>query len=215
MEQKKFVQTVSKAQNLLKGEKNIGPCSATEHFDSGDYVPAAQNKVSQQDAGDSEMEGEEYCAKVIGEDSSLEVWRIYHENLDALHGPEITRQEFAQMLRSSWRETDERNFLIYLKDNPVGWLKINGLDNEDISWISMLVIAKSWQHKGAGTFAVGFSEAYIRAAGKNRVGIHTTDDNLPAQKLYTKCGYTVTGREKQIDGKGESRMSDTFEKVLE
>lgn len=157
-----------------------------------------------------------YFAEPIYEDSALEVWRLYQENLNALHGsPEITENDFADMLKTSWKGTDERNFLIYQDSAPVGWLKINGLDNEDIGWISMLVIAENYHRKGVGTFAVHFAEEYIRSAGKQKAGIHTTDDNIPAQKLYVKCGYTITEYGECTTGDGETRMGYTFEKIFE
>ncbi len=157
-----------------------------------------------------------YFAEPIYEDSALEVWRLYQENLNALHGsPEITENDFADMLKTSWKGTDERNFLIYQDSTPVGWLKINGLDNENIGWISMLVIAENYHRKGVGTFAVCFAEEYIRSAGKQKAGIHTTDDNIPAQKLYTKCGYTITEYGECTTGDGETRMGHTFEKIFE
>lgn len=34
--------------------------------------------------------------------------------------------------------------------------------------------------------------------GKNIVKIHTTSDNTPAQMLYEKCGYSLSG-----DGEGK------------
>ena len=156
-----------------------------------------------------------YSAELIYENSAPEVWRLYRENLAALHGsPEITEKDFADMLKAAWEGTDERSFLLYLDGILAGWLKVNGLDNEDIGWISMLVIAEKYHRKGVGTFAVHFAEEYIRAAGKRKAGIHTTEDNIPARNLYAKCGYTVTEYGECTTGDGKSRMGYTFEKTL-
>ena len=38
---------------------------------------------------------------------------------------------------------------------------------------------------------VTFAEETIRSKGKARVRLHTTEDNLPARRLYRSCGYIV------------------------
>lgn len=154
-----------------------------------------------------------YSVEPIYEDSAPIICRLYRENLDS-GSAKITEKDFADMLQASWEGTDERNFLIYLDSTAVGWLKINGLDNKDIGWISMLVIAENYHRKGAGTFAVHFAEEYIRSAGIWRVGIHTTQDNVPARNLYLKCGYTITEYGECTAWDGKSRMEYTFEKAL-
>ena len=183
---------------------------------SGVQSPENHLDIYEKDLLPSGMQKGKYSAKPVCENGAPEVWRLYRENLDALHGSlEITQKDFADMLKASWEGTDERNFLIYQNGAPVGWMKVNGLDNEDIGWISMLVIAENYHQKGVGTFAVHFAEEYIRSAGKRKVGIHTTEDNIPARNLYAKCGYVVTEYGECTTGDGKSRMGYTFEKMME
>jgi hypothetical protein len=53
----------------------------------------------------------------------------------------------------------EVNFVIFADGEPGAWLKISGLDEEEI-YISMLIVAKRHQHKGVGCYALQFAEKY-------------------------------------------------------
>lgn len=132
--------------------------------------------------------------RYITVDASIEsaetVCDLYNRNIGALHGSSIPLAEWKNLLSAD--DTDEKHFLIHKGTIPVAWLKINGLQNQDIAWISMLAVEPSMQRSGVGTYAVQFAESYICSKGFSKIGIHTTGDNLPAQNLYFKCGYTVT-----------------------
>ena len=91
-------------------------------------------------------------------------------------------------------DPDEKHFFICKGAVPCAYLKINGLESGDeTGWISMLAVAPSFQRKGAGTYAVLFAEKFMRSMGKSVVKIHTTNDNIPAQSLYGKCGFDFAG----------------------
>lgn len=57
------------------------------------------------------------------------------------------------------RRPQEVNFVIFVNGEPGIWLKIGGLDEEEI-YISILLAAKRHQHKGVGCYALQFAEKY-------------------------------------------------------
>lgn len=145
-------------------------------------------------------------------DDAQFITMIYGKNADALHGNTIMFDEWKELL--SKNDPDEAHFLIHKGAMPCGWLKINGLENTDMAWISMLAAEPKMQHQGIGTYAVKFAEDFIRSKGFSKVGIHTTEDNIPAQNLYKKCGYVITEHGECTTGDGVLRKGYTFMKVL-
>ncbi|MGN0687899.1 MAG: GNAT family N-acetyltransferase [Oscillospiraceae bacterium] len=133
------------------------------------------------------------------------VTEIYGKNIEALHGNEIMFDEWNKLLSSG--DTDEKHFLILKGAIPCAYLKVNGLEiGDNIGWISMLVVEPAFQGKGVGTYSVSYAEEFLHSMGKTTVKIHTTADNIPAQKLYEKCGYSLSD-----DGEGKI----TYTKVLD
>lgn len=137
---------------------------------------------------------------------------FYSKNIESLHGGTITFDEWRELL--SQNDPDEAHFLIHKGAMPVAWLKLNGISDGDIGWISMLAVDPPMQQKGAGKYAIEFSEQFFRSMGKKKVGIHTTDDNIPAQNLYKKCGYAITEYGECTTGDGRKRMGYTFIKDI-
>ena len=78
----------------------------------------------------------------------------------------------------------------------------------------MLAVSTELQNKGIGHCAVAFSEAYLKSKGFTKIGIHTTDDNLIAHKLYEKCGYSIVEHGKCTTGDGVHRMGYSYMKNL-
>ena len=141
---------------------------------------------------------------------------VCKENCDALHAKKISDdglkaffQEMKVYLQYVENDSDEQNFIIQKGIVPVAWLKMNGLDS-DMSWISMLVVHQQFKRQGVG----GFAEEFARSKGFAKMGIHTTDDNIPAQNLYRKCGYTVTEYGDCTTGDGVARKGYTFAKDI-
>ena len=135
--------------------------------------------------------------------------------LAALHSEKLSYDEWLDVYRKYWKnDTDEKHFIIFLEDKPAGWFKINGLDGNDTAWLSMLAVTPKYQGKGLGTQAVSFFEEYISDRGFYSAGIHTTEDNSAAQKLYKKCGYEITEHSESVTGNGSRMMSYTFLKKL-
>ncbi len=154
-----------------------------------------------------------FYAKEIAEDGARFVSMFYGKNIEAFHGNGIMYDEWLGFL--SMNDTDEKHFLILKGALPCAWLKINGLNNEDnIGWISMLAVEPVFKRRGIGEYAVKFAEDYLFKSGKSAVRILTTEDNIPAQELYKKCGFTVLEHCNYVTGDGIERGGLVFEKIL-
>lgn len=110
------------------------------------------------------------------------VANLYNRNLKALHGDKISYDEWCKSILNN--DTDEENFLICRGLMPVAWLKINGLENAEVGYISMLAVEPKYQYYGVGTFAVEFANSFLHDKGKRFVRVQTTADNLSAIGLY-------------------------------
>jgi ribosomal protein S18 acetylase RimI-like enzyme len=122
-------------------------------------------------------------------DDAMFITRIFRKNVKSLHCKAITYNEWCKLL--SEKASDEEHFFVCRGAMPVAWLKINGLDNGDMGWISMLAVEPCFQHKGVGAFAVKFAEDFLPPKGKKQIGVQTTEDNVPALSLYKKCGFEI------------------------
>lgn len=161
---------------------------------------------------DTEFESLYEAAPVNEKEDSGLVARFYGNNIEPLHGTTITHEEWC--MRLSQNDPDEKHFIIRKGAIPVAWFKLNGILGDETGWISMLAVDPPMQHNGAGKYAIEFSEKYFRSIGKKKVGIHTTDDNIPAQNLYKKCGYETTEYGECTTGDGMKRMGYTFTKNI-
>ena len=97
---------------------------------------------------------------------------------------------------------------------PVAWLRVNGLNNKDMAWISMLAICDKHQPQGIGSFAVRFAEDFVRLREFKMLGIHTTSDNVVAQHCYKKLGYMITEEGECTTGDSVKRRGLTFVRNL-
>lgn len=116
-------------------------------------------------------------------------------NLSALHTEIISLEEWQKAFAEP-RDSDEENFIVCKNDIPCAWLKLNGLQNKDVVWISMLVVQDKFKHQGVGKFAVEFASQYLKQRGYKQVKLHTTEDNLVAIGLYSKCGFRIVDKSK-------------------
>ena len=114
---------------------------------------------------------------------------IYDSNIAALHGCEISEEEFNDMLCSN--DIDEENYLIVLNNTPIAWLKLNGLLNSSCGWISMLAVLPNMHRKGIGKWAIEFAERRFKQLEKKQILLKTTKDNLKAQSFYISNGFKI------------------------
>lgn len=112
-------------------------------------------------------------------------------NISALHTNTISLEEWKSIFERAEYDADEENFIVYQNDTPCCWLKINGLQNKYTAWISMLVVSERFKHQGVGKFAVEFAIGYLAIRGYQHIKLHTTEDNLPAIRLYEKSGFRL------------------------
>lgn len=152
-----------------------------------------------------------YINKAAAKDAAY-ITKLYEDNIAPLHGTIISRDEWHDSL--SENDNDEAHFLIYKHAVPVAWLKINGLSEGDNVWISMLVVSPKFQRQGIGKFAVRYAEEYCQTNGKKKLFIKTTTDNIPAQKLYNKCGYMISDEIIYVTSDGISRNGVVFVKKI-
>ena len=115
---------------------------------------------------------------------------LYVANLAALHQAPISQGEWETVLSES--DPDEEHYIIEADGAPAAWVKINGLQNKDTVWLSMLVVDPAKHRQGIGRFAVEAFEAVGQAYGFRSFSIRTTADNIPARSLYRLCGYAET-----------------------
>lgn len=111
-------------------------------------------------------------------------------NREALKTGDISYSEWQELL--SLKDSDEKHFLICKGSLPVAYMKINGLESKDNAWLSMLFVAPRFHRQGIGEFAVGYAERFVSQLGFCELSIQTTSDNVPAQNLYKKCGFSMT-----------------------
>ena len=116
-------------------------------------------------------------------------------NRSALHTEIISLEEWQKAFAEP-QDSDEENFIVCKNDIPCAWLKLNGLQNKEVAWISMLVVSNEFKHQGVGKFAVEFAIQYLKQRGYKQVKLHTTKDNLIAIGLYNKCGFRIVGKSK-------------------
>ncbi len=114
------------------------------------------------------------------------------DNVSALHTKVLSFKEWENFFAETEKDKDEENFIVFSEEKPCAWLKLNGLMNKDIAWISMLVVSDDFKRCGVGKFAVDFSLRYLRQRGFGEIKLHTTQDNFVAIKFYEKCGFVVT-----------------------
>ena len=112
-------------------------------------------------------------------------------NISALHTNIIPLDEWQHIFAEAENDTDEENFIIYNKDIPCGWLKLNGLQNDDTAWISMLVVSEKFKHQGIGKFAVEFAAQHLKRRGYRYINLQTTIDNSVALNLYGNYGFII------------------------
>ena len=157
--------------------------------------------------------GQIYNAVTVREKLDVKiVATLYNRNLKALHGDKISYAEWCKSILNN--DTDEENFLICRGLMPVAWLKINGLENAEVGYISMLAVEPKYQYYGVGTFAVEFANSFLHDKGKRFVRVQTTADNLSAIRLYKKCGFVEVSKTQDFCGDETELCKVMFEKHI-
>ena len=95
---------------------------------------------------------------------------LNEENIiKSLHIKPMSHHDVIEAYNKYWtNDPDEKNFIISLENTSVGWIKLIGLCNDEKAFISGLVIASKFKHKGIGTKGILFSEKYLKEKGKKK-----------------------------------------------
>ena len=121
---------------------------------------------------------------------------LFVQNKDVLNHGNINLSEWKEIL--AVEDPDEKHFLICKGAMPVAYMKINGLLNTDKVWLSMLFVAKNFQHQGIGSFALNYAEKYVKKLGFNVINVQTDKENITAINFYSKLGYLIYDRNTKI-----------------
>ena len=121
---------------------------------------------------------------------------LFIQNRDVLNHGNINLSEWKEIL--SVEDPDEKHFLICKGAMPVAYMKINGLLNTDKAWLSMLFVAKDFQHQGIGSFALKYAEEYVKKRGFNVINVQTDKENITAINFYSKFGYQIYDQNSKI-----------------
>lgn len=135
-----------------------------------------------------------YEVKPLNKENIGFIFEVMSEanNVSALHTNVISLSEWEMFYAETQNDNDEENFIVFTSDKPCAWLKLNGLQNDDIAWVSMLVVTDDFKHQGIGKFAVDFSVDYLRKRGLKKIGVQTTKDNVVAVALYKNSGFEIS-----------------------
>jgi GNAT superfamily N-acetyltransferase len=152
----------------------------------------------------------------LEEDQVVFIATFMHEQatLQALHSIKRSFNRWKDIYKQWQEDKSEKVFVVFYGSMPVGWLKLNGFDNTDKAWISMLVIGAKFQRMGIGRYTISLAENYLAEKGYNTVGINTTEDNKVARNLYESCGYTVINNDHCVTEDGQENRRYSFEKKL-
>ncbi len=66
------------------------------------------------------------------------------------------------------------------------------------AYIERLVVTYEHRHQGMARALLEAAESLSREFDKETVGLHVSDDNLPALKLYEACGYKESSRQRSL-----------------
>ncbi len=146
------------------------------------------------------------CTKATEADLPF-IMEVYLENIEALHGARRTPETWKALL------ADERSeYYIVRADHPTAWFRLDR--DGDTLELGMLQVRKADQRRGIGRYVISAAEAMAKDRGFRQVLIHTTEDNRPAQALYSSAGYALTEIGPCTTADGMERTGYTYLKEL-
>jgi ribosomal protein S18 acetylase RimI-like enzyme len=69
-------------------------------------------------------------------------------------------------------------------------------EHHESLFVASLGVAKEYRRLGIGTCILGYVEAIARRMGKRWLEVDVLSKNAPAQRLYTKYGFTFAQSER-------------------
>ena len=132
---------------------------------------------------------------------------VYAQNIAALHGTHRSHTVWERLLA----DPASAYYIVY-DATPAAWFRVD--DAADALELGMLQVAPSRQRQGIGRYILTVIETMAAQRQKTRVIIHTTEDNLRAQALYTAAGYVLTEIGPCTTADGRERIGYTYQKTL-
>lgn len=112
--------------------------------------------------------------------------------LNRLHEIPTSVEDWSDAIQIWEDDIDEKNYIIWLSNKPIGWFSFNNLQSIDrIAYLKMAVILPEYQNKGIGTYVLSYLIFQMKERMYNSVILFTDKDNINAQKCYQKCGFNV------------------------
>lgn len=124
---------------------------------------------------------------------------VYNLNIDKLHGKKRSHGKWLELLNASSSE----HFIVSM-DVDVGWIRLDYYKN--YLELGMIQIHPNFQNRGIGKKIIIEVENFALKNECKTIIIHTTEDNVIAQKLYASSGYIL----KEI---GPCNTADGVERV--
>jgi len=103
---------------------------------------------------------------------------------------ERSRKEFEALLPNGVHTPDQYIWSILEKNKKTGLLWIHVKDNK--AFIYNFFIHEEFKGKGYGKQALAAMDEKLKSMGVDSVALHVFGDNLIAQELYKKMGFTIT-----------------------
>jgi len=85
-------------------------------------------------------------------------------------------------------------YFVELETKVVGLLAIQ--ERHESLFVASLGVAKEYRRLGIGTCILGCAEKIARYMGKRWLEVDVLRKNIPAQRLYAKCGFTFVQNER-------------------
>jgi len=85
-------------------------------------------------------------------------------------------------------------YYVKLETKTVGLLAIQ--EHHESLLVASLGVAKEYRRLGIGTCILGYTETIAKRMGKRRLETLVLRKNIPAQRLYTKFGFTLIKSER-------------------
>ncbi len=131
----------------------------------------------------------------------------YQENIASLHGNHRTNDDWRELLSDK-----SSQYYIVRREMPVAWFRIDMEDGE--LWIGMIQVKPMVHRQGVGRYILSAAESIAGKKGIQRIGIHTTEDNIAARRLYLSAGYEVTEIGPCTTADGMERVGYTYQKGI-
>ena len=128
--------------------------------------------------------------------------------LNVLNEVPTQLEDWIDAVKAWDKDDDEEDYMICDRENPVGWIGINGLSASDkVVYLKLIAILPDYHNKGIGHYAINEVIEMLKERNYGKILLYTDEDNVKARSCYRKCGFKITGAltEKMSNGKAVAR----------